>query len=60
MAVNVASAAGVVVRAVMNLIVGVAFGVLGPPGGWTGAILGPLGRTISEGPHALDELFPRE
>jgi hypothetical protein len=60
MALNLASVTGVMVRAFMNLTMGLAFGLLGPPGSWTGAILGPLGRKISEGPHALDELFPQK
>jgi hypothetical protein len=51
------SVAGVVAGAIVGLTAGALFGVFGPPGSWTGAWLGPLGRSISEGPRSLADLY---
>ncbi len=57
---NLASVAGLVARGIMGLGFGAVFGLLGPPEEWTGPVLRPLGRKVSEvlsqGPHVLDEL----
>jgi hypothetical protein len=54
---NLGSLTGTVAAAVMGLVVGAVFGVLGPPGCWTGRWMGPLGRRISEGPRSLADLY---